>query len=721
MAEARRFADLKYGHAGALIYTPNRVGGESRNSEPGSLHSSHVKSDGRVIIIQHHLSDTDYSQGPCFKQIGSTGQTYAASCSKPPQLTHPHLWAERQLQKRWLQKSHPEAFDGLSSMPELLGEEIQRFRKVEENSSPKSILAVGEMMDLTIPSKPGALPVLATATGEAGEMLRLTRMEDSEWSWDGRKECVLQLPAIDHELEVDEVVWGSDGLPITQLKFAQSATQSGTARWLLVQKQTATMVFRPEFSKVPKTRNVSYQTAGPMLSRIDPKLILTLNHRQSGGNAHVDMAFNPPVGDRPPQLCVIDECGYWTLWNLASRGRMGREAGLTLYQGGHLREGLLTLIPSTPLFPAEVHGVLFLGTEENDNILSISQEGTPVKVARSKLVLLWNSEHVKIVDIEANAMLTEVPGLTTTKSHHGHVVNVQLSPIDQNHFYVLTERYLIWIEMVSLTNDTGPALKPMIRLTCPHLLPGGPHLKMSVLPFCSSNGDSTLVHVYSSSHDQISAHWFHLEPRSGRPRWHSQLMTISSQQSVGNGLPSTFRDLIFLPLSIDILPRARGPGPQYLQQDIRFFQGWLVGHDLSVHYCMCTASTKPELEVVLPHKRLNWTDRDKFKKIRHRRKVMLEFLGRAAVVPDAMTDEAILSLQRQQGQAEEREEEGAGGEKVGKSARPIRLNLNRLIEALEERLNDSSESGGVSIAVLEAVQGAIQDGSATGKLSLTTW
>lgn len=41
MAEARRFADLKYGHAGRLTYFPqNNV-----PDEPGLLHTSRLTSD----------------------------------------------------------------------------------------------------------------------------------------------------------------------------------------------------------------------------------------------------------------------------------------------------------------------------------------------------------------------------------------------------------------------------------------------------------------------------------------------------------------------------------------------------------------------------------------------------------------------------------------------------------------------------------------------------
>lgn len=578
------------------------------------------------------------------------------------------------------------------------------------------------MTDLTFPSKPGVLPVLATATGEAGEMLRLTRMEDSDWSWDGKKECTLRLPAIDRAVEVDEVVWGDDGLPITQLKFAQSISQAGTIRWLLVQKQTVTMIFRPEFSKVPKTRTLSYQSTGPMLSRIDPKLVLTLNHRQTGGNAHVDMAFNPPVRDRPLQLCIIDECGYWTLWNLTSIGRMGKGVGLTLFRGGHIWEGPLAAIPPRPDFPAEVHGVLFVGTEDDDNIINLSSEDTSTKTKRSKRILLWNSENLRIVDVEANTMLPEIAGLTTTKKHHGRIINVQLSPVSQNHIYVLTARYLIWIELVVLTSETGSSIKPKIRLTCPHFLPGEPHLKLAINPYHSTGAEGTLVYVYSSNHDQISAHWFHLKSGSERPQWHSQLLTISTEQDDDSRAPSTFRDLLFLPLSIDLLPRAKGPGPFYLQEDVRFFQGWLLGHDLSVHYCMCFTSIKPQVEVILPHKRLNWTSKDKVKKAKHRRKAMLGFLGRAAVVPDVMTDEAILSLQYRYGELElEHGEDEARDSNTGKRSRPIQLNLRRFLGALEEEMDKGSEGEGVSDKLLEAVQGAIQHGFGTGRLPLSTW
>ena len=584
--------------------------------------------------------------------------------------------------------------------------------------SPRSIIAVGEVTDLTHPSKPESLPVLATATGEAGELLRLTRLEESSWSWDGRQECTLQLPVVDHDVEVDEVVWSSDGLPITQVQFVTSTTAGSTTRWLLVQKQTSTMMFRPQFSRVPKTKSASYQSAGSTLSRIDPNHILTLSHRQTGGNAHVDLAFNPPVDDRPPQLCVVDECGYWTLWNLSSL-RMGRNPGLALIRGGHIWEGPLSAIPKNPSFPAETHGVLFVGTE-HDNMLSMSQGALPGKAERSKHILLWNSDFLKIIDTETNIMLPDVPGLTTAKKHHDRIVNVQLSPINQDHIYVLTVRYLILIELGNMKGDKGQFLKPRIRLSCPHLLPGGVHLKLALVPFSTAEGDTPLVCVYSSSHDQISAHWIHLAQDIELPQWHSQLLTMRTRQAQAEPGYSTFRDFVLLPLNVNVLPGATGPGPRYMQQGIHFFQSWIIGHDFGVHNCMCIASTKPEIDVLLPHKRLRWEDRDKSRKAQLRRKNLLRFLDSASVVPDEMTDEAIMSL-LPRGQVVDSDEEAPDDEKIDKSAKPIKLDLDRLIRALNGSLDWTSKPEGMSIALLEAVQGVIQQGIASERHPFMTW
>lgn len=560
--------------------------------------------------------------------------------------------------------------------------------------------------------------MLATATGEAGELLRLTRLEESNWSWDGRQECTLQLPVVDHDVEVDEVVWSSDGLPITQVQFATSIAAGSTVRWLLVQKQTSTMMFRPQFSRVPKTKSASYQSTGSTLSRIDPNHILTLSHRQTGGNAHVDMAFNPPVDDRPPQLCVVDECGYWTLWTLSSL-RMGRNPGLALVRGGHIWEGPLSAIPTKSSFPAEAHGVLFVGTE-HDSMLSMSQGTLTEKAERSKLILLWNSDFLKIIDTETNTMLPDVPGLTTAKRHHDRIVNVQLSPINRDHIYVLTVRYLILIELGNTNGDKGQFIKPRVRLSCPHLLPGGVHLKLALVPFSTAEGDIPLACVYSSNHDQISAHWIHFPQDIELPQWHSQLLTMRTQQAETEPGCSTFRDFVLLPLKVTILPGARGPGPHYLQLGIRFFQGWMLGHDFSVHNCTCVSSTKPETGVLLPHKRLRWEDRDKSRKAQLRRKNLIRFLDGASVVPDAMTDEAIMSLVPR-GQVVDSDEEVSDDEIINKSAKPIRLNLDRLIRALNGSLNWSPRPEGMSIVLLEAVQGVIQQGFASERHPFATW
>lgn len=724
MADARRFADLKYGHAGKLTYIPRS---DSIPGEPGYLITSRLTSNGMSNVIHHIDGKANLpSSAPYFQQIGTSAELYAPSKSKLPQLTHSHLPKERNLQKRWLLKSHPEALmGGFSGLTGLMTEDIQHYKKLDKMTSTQPLLTIGQITDRTVPSAPSGCSVLAVATGESGELLRLTRIEESQWAWDDDKGCTLCLSVIDPMDQEDELVWASGGLAFSQIKFATSVSSVGSIRWLLVQKETSTTILCPEYDKAPKHSSQSYLSSKDKLSRISANLAVTLNHRETGGNSHSDVAFNAPADDWKPQLCVVDKCGYWTLWNIHAAIRSKTKMRMSLYRCGHISEGALDEIPSVPQYPPERHGVLFVGGQREDGFWDNALAGfeSPGGTAvRSPHILLWNSERFEIVDTETNTFLPEVQEFSTAKLKYDRIIDIQLSPVNQNHVFILTTRYIVWVDVLHPPKGAGTTSKPAILLTCPHAATHRTGLRMTTNRSTEAEGANAMVSVYSSNDSQISLHWFTLAPENGIAQWHSQ-MTFLSQGEKGKGEPFATQELIIQPLKLTGPSQSSGIGSRYLREGVQFYQGTMLGRDLSVRYCMCFASENPGLQVTLPVSRVSWSKSKQNSHWRRKRRHILHGMAGAVVVPDSMTDEAILSLPRKQ-----QDKDAENLEPVTKpTPRPPSgktvFNVNALVGAIAGLVRGTpSQSGtGLPIELFNAFQGAIQHGRDAGRLPLVTW
>ncbi|KMQ81483.1 rna polymerase i-specific transcription initiation factor rrn6-like protein, partial [Lasius niger] len=144
-------------------------------------------------------------------------------------------------------------------------------------------------------------------------------------------------------------------------------------------------------------------------SYVNPNPLLTLQHHQTGGNAHSDVSFNPAVLDRPPQLVVLDECGYWSVWSILGAWQVPKKTlRLSQYKCGHISEGFLEAIPPSPSRPAERHGMLFVGRSETDETYHASAQragALETNTSPSQYMLLWNSERFEILDLASDTFL----------------------------------------------------------------------------------------------------------------------------------------------------------------------------------------------------------------------------------------------------------------------------------------------------------------------------
>lgn len=614
---------------------------------------------------------------------------------------------------------------GNEVLSEMLTEDLRRFPNSDEPSTTQPLLAIGEIADLSIPSKPTATRILAVATGNSGELLRLVHVEDSEWIWDEDKDSVLHLSVLDSVDNFEEAIWSSDGLPISQIKFVSDNSPSDPIRWLLIQKQTSTVILRPRYDRNPRSRGHDKQQAvGPTeLSRINANPLVTLGHHETGGNAHIDVAFNAPADGRPPQLCVMDECGYWTLWNVIGKTGWGNSSWrLSLCKCGHVFEGSLQEIPATPMYPARRHGTLFVGTSqaggEDDPFSGFESQEDSLR--RSTHLLAWNAERIEILDLETDLPLLKL-GMVTTESKHGHILDVQPSPVSQNHVFVLTTKYVIWVDVFHPSPGSKSTLRPYALLTCPHFAAAQEDVKLSISPVSDSDAITSMAFVYSARNAQVSIFWFRLEEH-GLPEWHRQITPLLPSRKPDQ---SPVQLITFQPVKLVCSEDAKGVGTRYRQDGGQFYQGMILDDDLSLRYCMGYSSQNPSISASLPTTRLGWTKPDQHRKWRRKRERILRHMGNHFVVPDHMVHlDRQLVAQSPLDEDDTRLDE-FGEDRHQRAVVPgsVKFNLDHLVRVLRESIqpNDSRRSVGIPVALVDAIQGLVQHGHIAGTLPLRSW
>lgn len=615
---------------------------------------------------------------------------------------------------------------GNDVLSELLTEDLARFPNSDEPTARQPLLALGEMTDWSLLSKPVTTRVLAVAMGASGELLRLAHVEDSQWIWGEDRESVLHLSVIDSLDNFEEVIWASDGLPISQIKFVTGTpASSNPVRWLLVQKQTSTSILQPGYEKDFRARDQKGQAGTPQgLSRVNPNLLVTLGHQETGGSAHVDAAVYVPNDGRPPQLCVIDECGYWTLWNVLGKTGFGKSSiRLSLHKCGHTLEGPLREIPRLPMHASQHHGVLFVegGQADSDAVNGLEETNEPQQ--QSRYLLTWSSKHIGILDLETDTSLP-ILDFVTSMSKREWILDVQPSPVSHGHVFVLTNKSLIWVDVFpsGTTSEQGP--QPAAILICPHLSTDSNDLKFTVCRASNHHSTTSMAIIYSSKRAHTSVFWFRFRSHS-LPDWHRQQLSLPRNRESD----SRVQLLTFQPVPVYNSSRARGLGVEYQQENGQFFQGMLLSDDLGLKYCMAFSSQSPYLVPSLPTTRLAWTHPDRHKQWRKKRQRILRQVGEYFVIPDAMgqIDKQLIRRPPRDDDDKEEDEMEAAEDILGTShqtavPRPTSLDISQFSRTvLDSLLTGNQGIVGISVPVIDAIQGLIQHGHLTGSLPLRTW
>ncbi|OAQ97429.1 hypothetical protein LLEC1_05908 [Akanthomyces lecanii] len=695
MAEAYSFAGHIYGDAGVFSY---RLADHNLGDHIGSLESS-------------RRTDKE----PRFSLVGASAELYPPSKSARPSASS-ELWRVRREQQRWLIKSHPEAAMGNFALQEPLREDMAKFKTVESLTNDGPLLAMGSMPTVSgrqNTNKP--VPFLASATGQSGEFLRLTVADQTAWEWGDGNDASLQLSVIDPLHSEREISWATDGLSITQIKYAEGLSNQVNVRWLLVQKGTSTTILQPEHHPVPitETQIMDGSIAGSSAALVKANPILRLNHTETGGNAHADVVFSPAAFGQAPVLALIDECGFWSIWDLMGTYRVDLNSVRVMLRAcGQINTGPLDGFPVQHKYPAERHGLVVVA-KPMDTILDPLETDTRSGSAglTAPVLLMWKADQVQAVNMHSATTISPLKRFWVPEGKHNRIVEVQNCPGMDSRVFILTEKHLVWAEI--RRNQEYPT----ILLSIAHVGGGSSLPKMTA---CALDDGTAMVFTFCTKTDQLSVYWF--KAREGGPvRWHRHITSLPSANDVSR--PSHISQLTVTPLPLNLSNNKypSGLGAQYKRAGVEFFQVNMLFNDLSLRYGIYTTMYTPAQEIVLPTKRLAWSMTEEQRQWKKRRDHFLQHFETTFVLPDGMTEKGLASALQRRGAGED--ELVGHKEPEVKVPQPVRLNMERLCRSIGRRLADTQRAGpkGLPRDLFDAIQDLFNHSEPGSCAPLATW
>ncbi|EHK46464.1 uncharacterized protein TrAtP1_005590 [Trichoderma atroviride] len=666
------------------------------------------------------------SKSPHFRIIGSSVKTYAASRTQLPEAST-RLWRERQVQERWLSKSRPEIAMGNTAFQDILRGDMEELSIANEAPNTRPLLAVGHSADPSDKSGAKKIPIMAVASGEAGEVLRLARMEDAQWQWGDNGDAFLNSAIIDPADKAAESTWADDGLPIRQVIFAGSRLQDESNRWLIVQKETKTTILWPEFREVP---TASTQSVGDFAQKrpslINPHPLFTIHSHQTGGSAHSDVALIPTASGRSQQIAIIDETGYWSIWDLPAAWQSQRKglSQLSLTKCGHISDGLLNELPSTSSHRNERHGVLIVEGEgpqkrESSPSPSYHEKGNTT----TQYMLMWNHEKVEVLNLDANILLPRLGRIIRDRGKLDWILDVHRSPVKQDHVFILTQYHITWVDLLGRDESGSGPLKPSILLSCPHLGTKHDDSRMFVCRASDDDADTSLVFIYYPRMGQLCIYWFTFSPVSRMPQWHRDIISLPGSEDREFPAKNLIEFLRVDPvqLAVSVREGASSPGIDYYQRGVRFYQLSFLGNDLSLQRCLCVTTDDRALEIQVPTSPVAWADVRRQKQKGKRRRTAMAHVASSFVLPDETTAEDVEALLNG-----EEDEDVSGKDDVGSISagpRPVYAKMGRIYQALQSSLQASISQGesGLPSHLFDALRQCLDDGFDQGRLPLMTW
>ncbi|KAI0101879.1 RNA polymerase I-specific transcription initiation factor RRN6-like protein [Nemania sp. FL0031] len=552
---------------------------------------------------------TQNQNAPVFRALGSC-ETWIpakldhATDSLPPLGTQ---WEQSRRQQNWLLKKHPEASLGNELLHDLLAEENSPVAPQQEQSWHTSLVSLGELTDTTRRRKPG-VPLVVTVTGSANNVIRFARLDHELWTWHEEPSAAVRLAGVTPE---KPVLWIEEHVgPIHRVKCIVDHKRYNPTRWLAVQRDSGTTIFQPEIRKDPtdgsSQRCASYVVANPLFH---------LSKEQSGGSTHSDVSFNPATRSNPPQLAIIDERGFWSIWDIGHTQSKysGEPPTPKLKMCGHIDRGVLDQLPYRDRSDMRWHKILWVGCSENssdllgnldldaDNKESNSQTAFP-PLQRSSLVLLCNSHRVRLLDLTTG---TYLPDLVFFRHNSlDCILDIQVAH-DPQYLYVLSTSKLFIVRAYSRPGIEWdkPEKVWLILFSTPHFRSSfGQSLRLAITQGVRPDIATSLVFVHSPTNPWIDLFYIEFSPTDPNE------VTCQANVSKLGGLQNTafvdaIRTLCINPAPIIFKTHQSLTkfGHDLAERKVKFYQIAALRPDMSIVSALCVFSVSPTAEIGMPN------------------------------------------------------------------------------------------------------------------------
>jgi RNA polymerase I-specific transcription initiation factor RRN6 len=309
---------------------------------------------------------------------------------------------------------------------------------------PSSLMAIGKASDLDQTSGRRKVQIMAIAHGEAGNLLRLIKPRAEALKWDGRDDTKLRSlnPAAS-----EDCYWLGDGGSIQHITFG--ADSEGSTSWLAVLKAESITILRPIYSQVPSPSGMSID-ARPRYppSRLSPNPILTLGNDKTGARPHADVSFNPWY---IRQFAVVDQQGYWNVWDIEGQKRKRTTFEARPGKSGHIQDDSS---------PGE-------GVKTYD---SADGWGRVLWAGGASTLILCDRRSLAVFDLKAAPKRLNSPDVVHPRSVDW-ILDMKRSPVNLNHVFVLTTRKIFWLQVSEAGEDQDEQFGyagVKILLSCQH-------------------------------------------------------------------------------------------------------------------------------------------------------------------------------------------------------------------------------------------------------------
>ena len=640
---------------------------------------------------------------PRFKQVAPFAQWCAPIRTPTPQPSDMGPFHVAKSQKNWLLEYLPEASIPDEEIESLLLEEIavSQGKKQPTPVGTAPLFSVGEVADLRESESTRSHPVLAVASGISGNIIRLISLAREDWIWT-EADMRVRLHAANTKLE-GEVC--HDGVPISLVKFAIDFRKYEPIRWLLVQNGASTTVYEPELRTIPMPAgNPSARASGQSVaSQIFDNRLFTIPCHRTGGSAQADVCFARQLGSNVPQLAIIDQAGYWSLWDITGR-QTTRPKHLkpVLRMCGNSISGSIPRLPSNSLNEPQPHKVLWLALQRKPARRSTSRARSPSMHPHEptesesqppqQILLLCSPKSLYLFDLASQALHWFTYPVLPKHTHR--ILDVAASRLDPAQAFILTTTKLLWV-VARKSKKKGLTLD--ILASCPHQKDvNDQSLRLDVSPGAYINDLKACFVCVRSAKDTEMAVFSFTNPGLDTPaQYHRDLISLDS--------PSNFIGLSILPAERRVGNEpTSAEGHAMRRAQLRFFQLLMLGQELDVHSALCAWSAESGVPVPPPDLKEPLEDNI------NRRLNLLQRLTEAFAVPDEFDECAVFGskvgtapLERWNGGIQKRMDFGFVGQ---------HLSAVGVVEAGDENGRISPVDGADFGFIAEAIEQEKEDG-----------